>query len=117
MRFTLGLLTTLASYAANTSTDFSPGVRTCLDIQSTLGTSIVVSTGNQYRDTIANTWNLFNSELQPACIIYPRDSHHVQTAMGAIYQNNIRYAVQAGGHSAMKGWNKQVTEPPPASRA
>jgi len=82
------------------------GVATCGRLQSTLGTTIVASSGTGYAAGISGAWNLFNTQYTPACIVFPREGSHVQAAMKTIYQNKIRYAVQAGGHSAMKGWNK-----------
>jgi hypothetical protein len=86
----------------------SQGVATCTTLQSALGTDIVMLSGPQYTAGASGAWNVFNTKSSPACIVFPKDTTHVQTAMTAIYQNKVRYAVQAGGHSAMKGWNTYV---------
>lgn len=36
-------------------------------------------------------------------------TEYVQVTMKAIYDNEVDYDVQAGGHSAMKGWMEQVS--------
>jgi hypothetical protein len=73
-----------------------------------LGESIIQSNGTKYLASAKGTWNLFNSEYSPTCIVFPGNASHVQTAMKAIYLAGVKYAVQAGGHSAMKGWDKCV---------
>jgi hypothetical protein len=82
------------------------GVAACTRLRFTLGTSIVTSSGARYASGVSGAWNLFNTQYSPACIIFPRTASHVQATMEVIYKHKIRYAVQAGGHSAMKGWNK-----------
>ncbi|KAJ6595833.1 FAD-binding domain-containing protein [Mycena vulgaris] len=67
--------------------------------------SFVKSSGSQYQLGATYAWNLLNDELTPSCIVFPETTAHVSTAMAAIYTHNATYAVQAGGHSAMKGWN------------
>ncbi|KAK7046240.1 FAD-binding protein [Favolaschia claudopus] len=74
---------------------------TSLDI----GSAYVESSGSEYESTVENTWNLFNSFDSPSCIVYPESSAHVQSAMKNIYRMGAKYAVQAGAHSAMVGWN------------
>lgn len=81
-------------------------LRTCIRIQSTLGSDIVqLSTGPEYLAGASNAWSLYNTVDRPTCIVFPRDASHVQVAMAAIFRDKIRYAVQSGGHSAMTGWN------------
>jgi hypothetical protein len=80
----------------------------CNDLESILGFPLVQSSGTEYDASVANAWNLQNAEYQPTCIVFPRTSEHVQTAMKAIYEAGSQYAVQAGSHSAMKGWNTSV---------
>ncbi|KAF7326107.1 FAD-binding protein [Mycena kentingensis (nom. inval.)] len=78
----------------------------CQRITTLLGPSIV-QTAHQagYDDALHYPWHLENTLLRPACIIFPTKARHVQTAMREIYRARARYAVQAGGHSAMTGWN------------
>ncbi|KAJ7055738.1 FAD-binding domain-containing protein [Mycena amicta] len=77
----------------------------CAAIRLELGSSIVESSGAEYDATIANVWNLFNSLEHPTCIVYPRNTGHVQVAMANIFVFGSHYAVQAGAHSGMVGWN------------
>ena len=81
------------------------GLATCRQLQSALGSSIVVLSGPEYNASVSSARNAFNTEQSPSCIVFPLNASHVQAAMKAIYHYKIRYAVQAGGHSAMKGWD------------
>ena len=81
------------------------GLATCRQLQSVLGSSIVVLSGPEYSAGVSSARNVFNTESSPSCIVFPLNASHVQVAMKAIYHSKIRYAVQAGGHSAMKGWD------------
>ncbi|KAJ7659191.1 FAD-binding domain-containing protein [Mycena polygramma] len=113
----LGLiLTSVASLAtalapeANATSDaqLSPAASAslaCGAIRLALGSSIVESSGAEYNTTARNTWNLFNSLDSPTCVVYPRTASHVQVAMASIYKLGSHYAVQAGAHSGMVGWN------------
>jgi len=83
----------------------SRALRTCTRLQDSLGTEVVQLSGTEYLSGASNAWNLFNTESRPTCIVFPRNAAHVQTAMTAIFLDKIHYAVQAGGHSAMSGWN------------
>ncbi|TFK32382.1 FAD-binding domain-containing protein [Crucibulum laeve] len=80
-------------------------VAACAEISSTLGSVIVQSLGVEYTLAASGAWDLFNAQSQPTCIVFPRNSGHVQAAMTSIFKFNSSYAVQAGGHSAMEGWN------------
>ncbi|KAJ7057017.1 hypothetical protein C8F01DRAFT_340750 [Mycena amicta] len=77
----------------------------CAELDSVLGSPIVQSSGPDYHYAATNAWNLQNSEYQPTCIVFPTTAAHVQAAMTAIYHARSHFAVQAGSHSAMKGWN------------
>ncbi|KAF9524908.1 hypothetical protein CPB83DRAFT_860445 [Crepidotus variabilis] len=78
----------------------------CSSLQASLGSTIVQSSGGKdYSSGTSNAWSYLNNQQQPSCIVFPQKAAHVQTAMTAIYRNNARYAVQAGGHSAVTGWN------------
>ncbi|KAJ6591056.1 FAD-binding domain-containing protein [Mycena vulgaris] len=79
--------------------------RACNQLEFSLGPSLVECSGIEYETAATNAWNLQNSEYRPTCIVFPRASSHVQVAMKAIYDAGSHYAVQAGSHSAMKGWN------------
>lgn len=80
----------------------------CNQLESSLGAPLVQTNGPDYELAATNAWNLQNTEDQPTCIVFPRTSAHVQVAMKAIYDADSHYAVQAGSHSAMKGWNTCV---------
>lgn len=71
-----------------------------------IGDIYVESSGPEYQETASNTWSLFNSFTKPTCVVYPRTTKHVQSVMGNIFLMGANYAVQAGAHSAMVGWNR-----------
>ncbi|KAJ6468931.1 FAD-binding domain-containing protein [Mycena sanguinolenta] len=77
----------------------------CAAILFALGSSVVQSSGPEYNATTQDTWNLFNALEQPTCIVYPRTGPDVQVAMTNIFRFGSSYAVQAGAHSAMVGYN------------
>ncbi|KAJ7590538.1 FAD-binding domain-containing protein [Mycena floridula] len=78
----------------------------CSRIQSALGTTITQTfQGPEHNSTATGAWNLVNDLFHPTCIVFPRKTTDVQVAMKAIYEAKARYSVQAGGHSAMQGWN------------
>lgn len=86
--------------------------QTCQELQSTLGPAIVQNriSGPEYAIGANAAWNAFNTEInfQPTCIVFVKKTEDVQVAMKTIFDNEADYAVQAGGHSAMKGWNTPV---------
>ncbi|KAJ7193115.1 FAD-binding domain-containing protein [Mycena pura] len=82
-----------------------PASLACSTIKLSLGLSIVESSGPEYNATVQGPWSLFNSVDRPTCIVYPRAASHVQVAMARIFEFSSRYAVQAGAHSAMVGYN------------
>jgi hypothetical protein len=97
----------LHSAAFNTTLQANNGTIACSLLQQELGTTIVQSSGSaQYDAGVAHAWNFFNEVIEPSCIVFPSATADVQTAMRTIFQTGSRYAVQAGGHSAMIGWNK-----------
>ncbi|KAF9461947.1 hypothetical protein BDZ94DRAFT_770917 [Collybia nuda] len=79
----------------------------CASLQSLLGATIVQTpaAGSSFQTIVGTPLNLANNELTPSCVVIPQNTSHVSTAMKAIYKTKSRYAVLAGGHSAMKGWN------------
>ncbi|KAI3607893.1 isoamyl alcohol [Moniliophthora roreri] len=78
----------------------------CKHLQSLLSPDIVaLPHSSAYTNGTQAPWNGYNRDFSPACIVFPRETAHVQAAMKVIFENEIDYAVQAGGHSAMKGWN------------
>lgn len=87
-------------------------VQTCQQLQQSLGPTVVQTStsGSDYILGANGAWSTFNTEVnyQPTCIVFANEAEHVQTAMKTIYQNEADYAVQAGGHSGMTGWNTLV---------
>lgn len=89
------------------ATPSSVATTTCANLQRQLGAGIVQTpSGPEYLNASSGAWNFFNAIQRPACVVFPVNSGNVQAAMTAIFKNNIRYAVQAGSHTAMQGWNK-----------
>lgn len=78
----------------------------CNSLRLSLGSQIVQVAGEEYQLGASSAWSYFNTELHPTCIVFPLNAGHVQAAMRAIFAEESHYAVQAGGHSAMVGWNK-----------
>ncbi|KAJ6531140.1 hypothetical protein B0H19DRAFT_1190558 [Mycena capillaripes] len=85
--------------------DLAAATFACTNLTATLGPKTVLKSGGQYNATAQGTWSLFNSLDLPTCIVYPTSTVHVQTAMTAIYATGSKYAVIAGGHSGMVGYN------------
>lgn len=78
----------------------------CDFLRISLGPEIVQVSGDEYQTGVSSAWNNFNNEFHPTCIVFPLNTGHVQIAMRAIFVAESDYAVQAGGHSAMVGWNR-----------
>ncbi|KDR68178.1 hypothetical protein GALMADRAFT_146431 [Galerina marginata CBS 339.88] len=83
----------------------STAFRTCAQLQGTLGPDIIQFSGPEYLNASTRAYSLFNTEDRPTCIVFPRETSHVQVAMAAIFLNEVHYAVRAGGHAGMTGWN------------
>ncbi|KAI3604585.1 fad binding domain-containing protein, partial [Moniliophthora roreri] len=107
MRTLLGLAL-IASHSL-LNTDAAPtdaGQAACSSLVSLLGSELVQSqSGPDFQSSVDDPLNLINNALIPACVVYPTNTTHVSAAMSAIYKAKSRYAVLAGGHSAMEGWN------------
>ncbi|KAJ7366319.1 FAD-binding domain-containing protein [Mycena albidolilacea] len=112
----ISFITTLAQETPNNSSIGTASVSSdtqlvsasslaCAAIQLDLGSSVVEYSGSEYSATVQGPWSLFNSLDRPTCIVYPRAASHVQVAMSKIFSFGSQYAVQAGAHSAMVGWN------------
>ncbi|KAF8151886.1 hypothetical protein K438DRAFT_1623647, partial [Mycena galopus ATCC 62051] len=80
----------------------------CAAICLELGPPVVESSGPEYTAITQGPWSLFNSLDHPTCILYPRAASHVQVTMSNIFRFGSHYAIQAGVHSAMVGWNRYV---------
>jgi hypothetical protein len=86
------------------------GQSACTSLQSQLGATIVQtpSSGSSFESAVGAALNLANNNLRPSCVVIPQNTSQVSTAMKAIYKAKSQYAVLAGGHSGMKGWNAYV---------
>ncbi|KAJ7706613.1 FAD-binding domain-containing protein [Mycena metata] len=108
-RNTLSLLAfvapVLGQVLSTNCTSSNAAAQVCAELQSDLGSAIVEASGAEYDATSQGTWSLFNSLDRPTCIVYPRTASHVQLTMASIFQHKSHYAVQAGAHSPMIGWN------------
>ncbi|KAH9476278.1 putative FAD-linked oxidoreductase [Psilocybe cubensis] len=102
--FATGILNATFGHTQTTNSSAS-ALRTCTLLQSSLGPEIVQLSGAEYLASASNSWSLFNAGNKPTCIIFPEETSHVQVAMASIFRDKIHYAVQAGGHTAMTGWN------------
>ncbi|KAJ3811745.1 FAD-binding domain-containing protein [Lentinula lateritia] len=98
-----------AAEVQNCSSVAAIATQTCQQLEKSLGSTIVQtkSSGSEYAIGANFAWSTFSDEVnfQPSCIVFPNTTQHVQTAMKAIFENKADYAVQAGGHSGMIGWN------------
>ncbi|KAJ4499311.1 hypothetical protein C8R41DRAFT_915518 [Lentinula lateritia] len=98
-----------ATETQNCSSVAAIAAQTCQQLESSLGSTIVQTqtSGSEYAIGANFAWSTFSDEVnfQPSCIVFPNTTQHVQTAMKAIFENKADYAVQAGGHSGMIGWN------------
>ncbi|KAF8649064.1 hypothetical protein AX16_006037 [Volvariella volvacea WC 439] len=101
----LAALAILPSVASPSKRGASAATSTCQQLAKQLGKTVVVTAGDDYDSSVLDIWNLFNTVYQPACVVLPRNASHVQAAMRAIYKDEVRYAVQAGSHSGVRGWN------------
>ncbi|KAF5361187.1 hypothetical protein D9758_009049 [Tetrapyrgos nigripes] len=103
---TFAILNLLSLSSAARSPAQSPGDLACRKLQHALGPSIVNKPNDQdYHSVVFGAWSLFNTQYSPTCVVLPRTSNDVQITMAAIYQYDSKFSVQAGGHSAPKGWN------------
>ncbi|KAJ2931944.1 hypothetical protein H1R20_g5134, partial [Candolleomyces eurysporus] len=82
-------------------------LQVCAPLLNKLGPPIVITPFDfAFREAANNAWNLYNTLYTPTCIIHPKRAEDVQRVMEAIYQaGGVKYAVQAGGHSAMREWD------------
>ncbi|KAH8925738.1 FAD-binding domain-containing protein [Atractiella rhizophila] len=94
-------------YLSNvTAPGYANAFAACSSILASLGASKVAVKGSEEWEAGRTTARDYFNQLQkPACIVFPEAAEDVQTAMRAIYHHEADYAVQAGGHSQMTGWN------------
>ncbi|KAF8961743.1 hypothetical protein BDZ97DRAFT_1827773 [Flammula alnicola] len=101
--FLLVLSSFLASGSANATATGSQ--LACQSLQKGSLKSIVSTSGSLYEAGATSAWSLLNANLRPDCVVFPRTTQDVSAAMKTVYNSKATYAVQAGGHSAMLGWN------------
>ncbi|KAF9044202.1 hypothetical protein BJ165DRAFT_1528763 [Panaeolus papilionaceus] len=102
----VGLFNATISRLTVQDTALKSTLRTCNILQESLGSEVVQLSGSpDFNASSTGAWSLFNNIPRPACVVLPRSAFDVQTTMAVIFRNKNRYAVQAGGHSAMTGWN------------
>ncbi|KAF5387250.1 hypothetical protein D9757_006853 [Collybiopsis confluens] len=98
----------LASVVLASDSSLTIASATCAELQNALGPLIVqTQSGSQYSACANAVWNVFNMEVnyQPTCIVFVNSTEDVQVTMKTIYKHEADYAVRAGGHSGMSGWN------------
>ena len=84
----------------------SSALSVCTSLVSLLPRSIVLLvTSPSYTSAATSAYNPLNAALSPACIIQPTTTAHLSTTMHVIHQHRVHYAVRAGGHSGMTGWD------------
>ncbi|TKY88859.1 hypothetical protein EX895_002100 [Sporisorium graminicola] len=87
----------------------SPASAVCEELRTTLPPSCVLipSSNNDAAYTAARTngFNPLNNVLRPICIVQPATTQETATAMRSIYAHAAPYAVRAGGHTGMAGWD------------
>ncbi|PPR04192.1 hypothetical protein CVT24_010740 [Panaeolus cyanescens] len=104
--FAVGLFNATIGRLVVQDTTLKSALRTCNILQESLGPEVVQLSGDpNFTTSSTAAWSLFNTISKPACVILPRNAFDVQSTMASIFRNKNRYAVQAGGHSAMTGWN------------
>jgi hypothetical protein len=87
-------------------TSITTGATTCSALLAVLGGAIIQPSDPRFHNASQDAWNLFNTQFNPSCVVFPNQSSDVVKAMTLIFHHECDYAVQAGGHSAMPGWNK-----------
>ncbi|KAJ7616044.1 FAD-binding domain-containing protein [Roridomyces roridus] len=93
-------------FAASASAQASAAsTAACQAILQALGSTKVQSSGAMYDNTADTYWSFFNTVDLPTCIVYPSSASDVQVAMTQIFDAGSDYAVRAGAHSPMIGWN------------
>ncbi|KAF9506679.1 hypothetical protein BS47DRAFT_1367192 [Hydnum rufescens UP504] len=84
----------------------TPAKTACHTLNTVLGPDKVQSAGGaQYEASATGAWDIYNQLDRPTCIVFPRNSSDVVSAMRTIFHSDEHYAVRGGGHSAMPGWN------------
>jgi len=79
----------------------------CTQLQAQLGGDVIqLPSSGEYTTIATGSYSRFNGQAQPACIAVPRHSSDVQAVMQKIFSEKLKYAVRAGGHSSMPGWNR-----------
>ncbi|CBQ68956.1 conserved hypothetical protein [Sporisorium reilianum SRZ2] len=80
----------------------------CAELTAVLPTGTVLTpsaNSSAYVAAQSSSFNVLNSALRPTCIVRPRSTLHVSVAMARIFAHGAHYAVRAGGHTGMRGWD------------
>lgn len=78
----------------------------CSSLSSSLPANTVLTRSSAtYPSAMDGGFNPLNNKLEPTCIIQPSTASDVSIAMSAIFTANSAYAVRAGGHTGMAGWD------------
>lgn len=84
----------------------------CSDLAHTLPPSAILtpslsSSNDETAYTTVQTagFNALNNVLRPACIVQPTTTQHVAAVMRSVFEHGAKYAVRAGGHTGMAGWD------------
>ena len=104
MRFTnlAAVMTVLA-----TAVTSSAAASACDDIAKALSSDVFTASSNASAYAAAKNggYNPLNNKLEPTCIVQPTTTADVAAVMKAIYRNKANYAVRAGGHTGLAGWD------------
>lgn len=101
---TATLTTTLVSPA--TAAPPSGADAACKDLSKGLTSSaVILPSSASYSAAQYGGFNPLNNKLTPSCIVQPTTPAQVSAAVKAINRANAPYAVRAGGHTGMAGWD------------
>ncbi|KAH8145208.1 uncharacterized protein LAJ45_10769 [Morchella importuna] len=74
----------------------------CNILEDALGDAIYSRSSNEY--TVQNTFWAVQANLSPTCVLAPKSTDDLATAMKILVQDSCIFAVRGGGHSSIPGW-------------
>ncbi|KAI5841760.1 hypothetical protein DFP73DRAFT_515533 [Morchella snyderi] len=74
----------------------------CNALTDALGGAVYSPFSNEY--TAQNTFWAVQANLSPTCILAPKSTDDLATAMKILVQDSCTFAVRGGGHSSIAGW-------------
>lgn len=106
MRFT-AVLTAMTAVATSVVTAAPPSgaAAACADLLASLPNSVLVQTSPTYPPAQNGGFNPLNNKLSPSCIVQPTSASDVTLTMRSVFRHKAPYAVRAGGHTGMGGWD------------